>query len=243
MNTYSTCVTCGELMRVIRDDQKTHPTCGDSADYGDTLLRQFVEAARVDDAATCDALDRRITDFDHSPPQFLKAALYYTGWGWPVFPLRDGEKIPRPACRECFRHSCTGCDHELCHGFKDATTDADTVRQWWARHPTANIGIATGVAFDAIDVDVPEGTPHWVTLRDDPDTMPDIHGINTTPSGGFHVLVDPTGAGCTTRAFPGIDYRGLGGYIVAPPSVRSDKNHRRYRWGIRPSPHIRTRQP
>jgi hypothetical protein len=43
------------------------------------------------------------------------------------------------------------------HGVKDATCNRARVLAWWTRHPQANIGLATGHAFDVLDVDGPEG--------------------------------------------------------------------------------------
>jgi Bifunctional DNA primase/polymerase, N-terminal len=39
------------------------------------------------------------------------------------------------------------------HGVKDATCNRARVLAWWTRHPNANIGLATGHAFDVLDVD------------------------------------------------------------------------------------------
>ena len=66
-----------------------------------------------------------------SPPAgFLDDALAYAARGWPVFPLRPGEKVPLIA------KAAGG------NGVHDATTDPDQIRAWWTKHPTANIGLA-----------------------------------------------------------------------------------------------------
>src|SRR4051812_46368242 len=90
-----------------------------------------------------DALDR--ADMQRrarleAPNALANAALWYAEHGWPIFPLRPHGKTPLTA-----------------HGFKDATTDTGTVRDWWTATPDANIGVATGVLFDVIDVDGPDG--------------------------------------------------------------------------------------
>jgi hypothetical protein len=152
---------------------------------------------------------------DAAPPRLLDAALYYASLGWPVFPLRPRDK--RPATR---------------NGFKDATTDADRIRAWWQRHPDANIGLPTGHAFDVIDVDLPDGVPAFLSLLD---TDTDVHGRVSTSSGGVHLYVTPTGGGNLAGIVPGIDYRGAGGYVVAPPSTLGPRG-RAWTWTHHPSP-------
>ena len=50
------------------------------------------------------------------------------------------------------------CDNDkkpfTAHGFKDASTDPDLIRRWWARWPDALIGVPTGIKFCVVDVDL-----------------------------------------------------------------------------------------
>jgi Bifunctional DNA primase/polymerase, N-terminal len=69
------------------------------------------------------------------------AAVAYAARGWPVLPLRPGGKAPLIARAEGG------------HGVHDATIDPDRIRAWWAAHPAANVGLAAGAAFWALDVD------------------------------------------------------------------------------------------
>lgn len=126
-----------------------------------------------------------------------------------MFPLRPGTKLPATP-----------------HGFKDATMSEDTVRAWWAREPRYNIGLSTGHLFDVIDIDGDDGLASATQLEDAGKIPPTI-GIVATPR-GFHMLIRPTGDGCATNMMPGLDYRGIGGYVVAPPSVNEDGTV--YRW-------------
>jgi hypothetical protein len=55
-----------------------------------------------------------------------------------------------------------GCDrpakHPLVHhGLHDATCDPGQLQDWWQRWPLANVGLVTGVVFDALDIDGPAG--------------------------------------------------------------------------------------
>ena len=71
----------------------------------------------------------------------LAAALRYASQGVRVFPLATRSKFPLISAAN------DG------HGLHDATTDAAWIQAWWMAHPTANIGLRTGVAFDVIDLD------------------------------------------------------------------------------------------
>lgn len=222
---WSTCNACGEAMRVweeFPEYQNSHPVCPDTPDFLQRIDRRMQEAIRAERFDELDTLDAEAEAFLARPLKHLDAALLYAAWGWPVFPLKPGSK--EPATR---------------NGFKDAVTDAATVRGWWSRSPKANIGIATGHTFDVIDVDIKDdGIRNW-TLDVSDRVDKDVHGWNRTPSGGFHVLIEPSGGGNLTKVLPGIDYRGLGGYIVAPPSALDEYEGRRYRWSVKPSPVIK----
>ena len=145
-----------------------------------------------------------------SPTALTDAAGWYARHGIAVFPLKPGQKTPRNGSA----------------GFKDATTDPATVATWWKASPDANIGLPTGHLFDVIDIDGPAGCAAALDLRDE-GLIPVVLGHVWTPRGGRHIYVPPTGDGNATRFRPGLDYRGLGGYVVAPPSI---VNGRRYEW-------------
>lgn len=137
------------------------------------------------------------------PVNILSAALWYASVGLHVFPLQAGQKIPHKGTRGC----------------KDATGDEAQIRAWWQRWPDSNVAIATGHIVDVIDIDGPTGVKSWAQLEDLP---PIVGTVNTPRAGGNHLYVQSTGDGNSAGIFPGIDYRGIGGYVVAPPSVNAD---------------------
>lgn len=194
MITYSTCVICGHIMEVVNPGQLEHPSCPGPD-------------AHIQPPA--------------GPPRLREAALHYARvYGWAVFPLRPGTKIPATS-----------------DGFKSATTDLDIIERWWGREPNCNIGLATGHQFDVLDVDFKHGADAvWPAIRDNGGL--ECHGIAETVSGGLHVYLTPTGDGNSAGMFGvnGIDYRGIGGYVVAAPSVVGDSG---YRWLAYPSPTIK----
>jgi hypothetical protein len=114
---------------------------------------------------------------------------------------------------------------------KDAKADEDWVRACWTDEPNANVGLVTGIAFDGLDVDGPEGWTSLARLVDANGCLPS-GPVSMTPRGGAHYLFAPTGIGNRTSFVPHLDWRGAGGYIVAPPSVHP--NGGVYEWAISP---------
>jgi hypothetical protein len=111
-----------------------------------------------------------------------------------------------------------------------ASTRPAEVRGWWRRWPAANVGLATGVRFDVLDVDGPAGQAELRALLE-VGAVPRRGPLARTGGGGWHVLLAPTGHGNRVGLRPGLDWRGRGGLIVAPPSVHASGEV--YRW-IRP---------
>jgi len=131
------------------------------------------------------------------------AALAYAARGWHVFPCKP-DKAPYTS-----------------RGVYDATTDAATIRRWWSQWPAAAIGLACGASgLFVIDCDVKNGIDGIEAFE--------ALGIahtgalhSRTPSGGLHIVFRANGAHLGNSAgklAPGVDTRGEGGYIIAPPS-------------------------
>jgi hypothetical protein len=165
------------------------------------------------------------------------AAVAYASRGIPVLPLHyplphpSGlQPVPSDAQPAVARTGCSCRDPDcgqpakhplgslVPHGVKDATCNRARVLAWWTRHPQANIALATGHAFDVLDVDGPEGEQAIQTLAA-------AHGLHSvgplvrTGGGGWHYYVAPTGLGNARPAdLARVDWRGRGGYVVAPPS-------------------------
>lgn len=136
------------------------------------------------------------------------AALVYASRGWPVFPLIPKDK--RPLTED---------------GFKSATFDHDIVTEWWKRWPQANIGLATGVAFDVLDIDGDTGKRTLTMYLDSLGHTFRHTGPVVVTGKGWHYYFAPTGRGNRANMLgdretkTNLDFRGLGGYVVAPPSL------------------------
>jgi hypothetical protein len=103
------------------------------------------------------------------------------------------------------------------HGLKEATTNRARVLAWWTQHPQANIGLATGHQFDVLDVDGPAGAQVIRAFAND-HALRSSGPLVRTGGGGWHYYLAPTGLGnARPRDLERVDWRGHGGYVVAPP--------------------------
>jgi hypothetical protein len=152
---------------------------------------------------------------------------------WPVGDMCACPK--RAACDSPAKHPLNG------NGCTGATADLDVVRAWWRRWPDANVGLAAGGnGFAILDVDPKAGG--FESFGELAILVQDTTGIDlldtlgqTTGSGGLHLLFTAPEGGVANGApafpgLPGLDVRGRGGYIVAPPSMHV--SGRRYEWDI-----------
>jgi hypothetical protein len=165
------------------------------------------------------------------------AALAYASRGIPVLPLHypvphlARQTIPdRATITPAWTTGCS-CGDRACaqvgkhplgslvpHGLKDATINRARILAWWTQRPQANIGLATGHRFDVLDVDGPAGAQAVLAFAA-------THGLVSsgplvrTGGGGWHYYLAPTGLGnIRPRGLEHVDWRGRGGYVVAPPS-------------------------
>lgn len=136
------------------------------------------------------------------------AALRYANLGIPVFPCVPGGKQPLTT-----------------NGFHDATSSAHVVHGWWQRHPEANIGLPTGAASGVLVVDIdvhPGGSGFAPFERARAAELAEGWGwLVRTPSGGLHAYYRAA-HGVEQRSWQvpsaHVDFRGDGGYVIAPPS-------------------------
>lgn len=168
-------------------------------------------------------------------PGLLAAALDYARHGWPVFPCHPGTKRP-----------LTPKGEDGSGGLKHATTDEFVITAWWRRFPKALIGVPTGKPINAFVLDFDAGTDEKTgeifTVEDLERTIIAEIGvalpatwIAETPRGGQHRYFSTAGGdqpGNRNAMVRRVDVRGTGGYVIVPPSVRSDGKS--YRWIVAP---------
>lgn len=167
----------------------------------------------------------------------LKFALRCIKRGWAVIPLQwvnDGKcSCSNPDCQSVAKHPLTS------RGVKDATTDENTIRGWWEKHPNANIGVATGAISGIVVVDVDprhDGQKSLRRIQRKFGALPAGPCVKTG-GGGTHLYFAHPGATVKNKVslYPGIDIRGDQGYVVAPGSRHASGE--RYLWskGKKPS--------
>jgi hypothetical protein len=152
----------------------------------------------------------------------LEAALDYLRRGWSVIPVLTDEK--RPAIRWL--------------EFQHRRPEEAELHRWFRRWPEANVGIVTGVVSGLVVLDIDQSHGGMESLA----ALVQAHGSlpmtleAMTGGGGRHLYF--THPGGLVRNLvglaPGIDRRGDGGYVVAPPS-RHASGHR-YSWAPGRSP-------
>lgn len=163
-------------------------------------------------------------------PQLLEAAIWYADHGVPVLPLH----FPVPIKVSDYVCSCSRvkCESPAKHpyarlaprGLSNATTDVRLIRSWWKAEPRLNIGLLTGVRFDALDLDGPAGMDAYREMIGElGGELAALAVVRTgrLDGGRQYYLSPPLGrnfAGGRGGIPAGMDGRGVGGYVVAVPS-------------------------
>ncbi len=149
-------------------------------------------------------------------PAVLTIALDYLSRGWSVIPVRSREKRPLVNWQD----------------YQQRRPTEEEVRAWFTTWPDANIGIVTGAVSGLVVLDIDPAHDGVASLGQ----LQRRHGpLPTTVEavsggGGRHLYFAHPGGLVRNRVAlaPGIDVRGDGGMIVAPPSIHS--SGKRYAW-------------
>jgi hypothetical protein len=148
-------------------------------------------------------------------PTLHDAALQLAQKGFAVFPCQPRGKEP-------------ACDT----GLHAATTDPERINRWWRAVPALNIGIATGAVSGIFVLDI-DGNDGEASLRQ----LEQAHGIlpptiEAITGKGRHCYFRIRAAirNSVGQIAAGLDIRGDGGYVIAPPSVHP--SGRAYTWSV-----------
>lgn len=144
------------------------------------------------------------------------AALAYLARGWSVIPMEPRGKRPLVPWTE--------------YQLRPATIEE--LEGWFKRWPKANVGIVTGAVSGVVVLDVDERHGGTISLSQlNAELGPGPMTVEAaTGGGGRHLYFRHPGGRVANRAGlrPGIDLRGDGGCVVAPPSVHP--SGRPYAW-------------
>jgi len=178
----------------------------------------------------------------------LPAALAYAErFGWAVFPVFEVDpqtrecacpsgsrtRIPGPQCGNAGKHPRTR------RGHLEATTDRRQIESWWQHAPSANIGIATGIASRLIVLDIDPrngGDENLEALIREYGALPETP-MQLTGGGGRHYFFrrpDTPGRLVGRVLAQGVDVKADGGYVVAAPSTHV--SGRSYAWEVTARP-------
>src|SRR5512146_166177 len=157
-----------------------------------------------------------------SPLNAREAALGYLSRGWSVIPIEHRAKHPLVAWLE----------------FENRCASAREVESWFARWPQANVGIVTGRISGLVVIDLDArhgGEASLCRLESEHGALPSTVAA-LTGGGGRHLYFAHPGGRVGNRVglYPGLDLRGDGGCVVAPPSEHP--SGRLYAWARGRSP-------
>lgn len=154
----------------------------------------------------------------------LDAAMRYLGRGMSVIPVNSVNKGKCTCRKEC----ASPGKHPVIPSWKvyqDRRPTDEEIRGWFTRYRFAGVGIVTGAVSGIIvlDADGAEGIESLDGME-----IP-LTPAAVTGSGGRHYYFRHPGMEVRnfTRRLPGLDLRGDGGYVVAPPS-RHASGHQYY---------------
>lgn len=137
----------------------------------------------------------------------LDAALALAAKGIPVFP-----------CWNTPENEETHKAPHIAGGFHSASRDPVQIKTWWRKWPNALIGMPTGPAsgIDVLDLDKKHGKNGFAFV---PDWEQRSTVIARTVNGA-HLYFKSEGTITSTsdQIASGVDTRGVGGYVIVPPS-------------------------
>jgi Bifunctional DNA primase/polymerase, N-terminal/Primase C terminal 2 (PriCT-2)/Family of unknown function (DUF5906) len=178
---------------------------------------QQLQSRQADDAVT-----------DTAPSCLSEALRYATEFNWISFPVPLGTKKSHKS-------------EKVSGGGKKwgATKDPDQIKRDFKKWPTANVGIPTGAknGFFVVEADTlagghkVDGIASLQTLIGANGPLPETRTARSRSGSMHYYFKYPDGVkiiNSTSEVAPGVDVRGEGGMVVAPPSVKPGRGT--YEW-------------
>ena len=145
----------------------------------------------------------------------LEDAINYRRAGFSVIPIKPRDKRPLIQWEQ----------------YQSEAPTEQQIQEWFAKWPDANMALVTGAISDCvvIDIDTEQAKAKLKNFVDDFD----LAGVPRSKTGkGWQLFFKHPAVPIPNRAglIPGLDTRGDGGYVVAPPSIHP--NGKQYRWEV-----------
>ena len=140
----------------------------------------------------------------------LAAALGYINFGYSIIPIRPGSKKPSEAWKN------TGATNSR----------SEATERWSGSFSTHGIGIVTGPDSGCfvLDIDGTQGAETLAQLEHEHGTLPET--VEQATGNGRHLFfaypAEVKVGNSASKIGPGVDVRGKGGYVCAPPTVHPD---------------------
>ncbi len=173
-----------------------------------------------------------------STPRARQNALAFADRDFPIFPLNSIILRKGTLSCTCGDGACTSPGkHPYAplapRGFKNASTEVETIEAWFERAPWLNYGIRTD-RLVVIDIDPRhDGDTCWDELEHQHGDVPPTWRV-LTGGGGEHIYFSaPAGIEINSSAgtlAPGVDHRARGGYVVGPGCLHLSGG--RYEWNV-----------
>jgi hypothetical protein len=163
----------------------------------------------------------------------VDAVLELPRRGFHVIPLHNAVN-EACSCR-ALKCSCIGKHPRIADWTGKASNDRRQLISWWTKWPLANVGVVTGrrSGIFALDVDDKSADKGSISLRRlEAEHKPLPATLTVVTGNGRHLYFQhpkTVEIRCSTgKLGDGLDVRGDGGYVVAPPSIHF--TGRRYQW-------------
>ena len=144
-------------------------------------------------------------------PTLFDSALTYLSMGFCVFPCYPNTKKPMVEWKE----------------FQDNVPTIEIIEQWWSKCRDANVAVVTGCFSDVIVLDVDD--PKAKKLVTSMGIIRNTPRVQTRPNRYHYYFKYPEfEARSKNNRTIGLDIRGDGGYVIAPPSIHPSGYQ--YRW-------------
>ena len=159
--------------------------------------------------------------------------LELVGRGVEVFPVHG---VRGDGTCDCGQGDCSIGKHPITRdGLRGASRDPKKVESWWSSYPEANVGVPTGEVngFFVLDVDPRHGgLESLAELEDEHSALPETPKVRTGSGGLHYYFAYPEGGvrNSAGRLGKGLDIRGDGGYVLAPPSNHASGGS--YQWEV-----------